>query len=157
VTSRANILSDLNDLDKIEVSEQSKSSLAAQGLGLNRSTVYGWLARYPRDGWNGLQAKPLGWQDDRKHLRCDEARCNSTSRPMVARLFPDKLGVKLRVASVERLLARAHGDLEQARFRRKSPVIYIMGQLQNDPKTTSILLPKATSPIRRQNVDLFIN
>jgi hypothetical protein len=113
------------------------------------------------DGWRAIRVMAgmgcKGWQDDRKHLRCDEARCNSTSRPMVARLVPDKLGVKLRVASVERLLARAHGDLEQARFRRKSPVIYIMGQLQNDPKTTSILLPKATSPIRRQNVDLFIN
>jgi transposase len=28
-------------------------------LGLNRSTVYGWLARYRRGGWDGLKAKPL--------------------------------------------------------------------------------------------------
>jgi transposase len=31
----------------------------ARVLGLNRSTVYGWLARYRRGGWNGLKAKPL--------------------------------------------------------------------------------------------------
>src|ERR1019366_8464909 len=28
-------------------------------LGVDRSTVYGWLARYRRGGWNGLKAKPL--------------------------------------------------------------------------------------------------
>src|ERR1019366_9991532 len=32
----------------------------AKALDLDRSTVYGWLARYRQGGWNGLKAKPLG-------------------------------------------------------------------------------------------------
>src|SRR5215470_19505468 len=28
-------------------------------LGINRSTIYGWLAQYRRGGWGALDAKPL--------------------------------------------------------------------------------------------------
>lgn len=28
-------------------------------LGLDRTTVYGWLARYRQGGWNALKAKPI--------------------------------------------------------------------------------------------------
>src|ERR1700682_3885382 len=33
--------------------------LVARVIGVNRSTVYGWLAQYRRGGWGALKAKPL--------------------------------------------------------------------------------------------------
>jgi transposase len=31
----------------------------ARVIGVDRSTVYGWLAQYRRGGWGALKAKPL--------------------------------------------------------------------------------------------------
>jgi hypothetical protein len=31
----------------------------ARVIGINRSTIYGWLAQYRRGGWGALKAKPL--------------------------------------------------------------------------------------------------
>jgi transposase len=40
------------------VQDGESPEVIAKVLGLDRSTVYGWLARYRRGGWNGLKAKP---------------------------------------------------------------------------------------------------
>jgi transposase len=42
-----------------QVQEGETPGAIARVLGLNRSTVYGWLARYRRGGWGALKAKPL--------------------------------------------------------------------------------------------------
>ncbi len=42
-----------------QVQEGESPEVIARVLGLNRSTVYGWLARYRRGRWNGSKAKPL--------------------------------------------------------------------------------------------------
>ena len=41
-----------------KVQEGESPEVVARVLGLNRSTVYGWLAQYRRGGWR-LKAKPL--------------------------------------------------------------------------------------------------
>ena len=41
------------------VQDGESPEIIAKILGLDRSTVYGWLARYRRGGWDGLKAKPL--------------------------------------------------------------------------------------------------
>src|SRR5271155_2272239 len=41
------------------VQEGESPEVIAKALGLNRSTVYGWLARYRRGGWGALKAKPV--------------------------------------------------------------------------------------------------
>src|SRR5215470_14076458 len=33
--------------------------IVARVMGINRSTIYGWLAQYRRGGWGALKAKPL--------------------------------------------------------------------------------------------------
>jgi transposase len=33
--------------------------VVARIIGINRSTIYGWLAQYRRGGWSALKAKPL--------------------------------------------------------------------------------------------------
>jgi len=35
----------------------------ARVLGINRSTIYKWLAEYRRGGWGALKAKTLTWGD----------------------------------------------------------------------------------------------
>ncbi|MGB6324278.1 MAG: helix-turn-helix domain-containing protein [Methylocella sp.] len=42
-----------------QVQEGESPEVIARVFGLNRSTVYGWLAPYRRGGWDGLKAKPL--------------------------------------------------------------------------------------------------
>jgi transposase len=40
-----------------QVQEGESPETVARVLGLNRSTVYGWLAQYRRGGWGALKAK----------------------------------------------------------------------------------------------------
>ena len=42
-----------------QVQEGESPEVVARVLGLNRSTVYGWLAQYRRGGFGALKAKPL--------------------------------------------------------------------------------------------------
>ena len=48
------------------VQEGESPEVLAKVLGLDRTTVYGWLARYRQGGWNALKAKPF--QDARRNL-----------------------------------------------------------------------------------------
>lgn len=52
------------------VQEGESPEVIAKVLGLNRSTVYGWLAQYRQSGWSALKAKPLSGRprklDDKK-------------------------------------------------------------------------------------------
>ncbi|MGA3065115.1 MAG: helix-turn-helix domain-containing protein [Methylocystis sp.] len=41
------------------VQDGESPEVLAKALDLDRSTVYGWLARYRQGGWNGLKAKPI--------------------------------------------------------------------------------------------------
>ena len=41
------------------VQDGENPEVVADVLGINRSTIYGWLAQYRRGGWGALKAKPL--------------------------------------------------------------------------------------------------
>src|SRR5262249_8874859 len=41
------------------VQDGESPEIVARALGINRSTMYSWLAQYRRGGWGALKAKPL--------------------------------------------------------------------------------------------------
>ena len=104
-----------------QVQEGESPEVIARVLGLNRSTVYGWLARYRRGGWNGLKAKPLFGRPpklDGRALKWIFATVTQKNplqmkfafalwtREMVAALIKDKFKINLSRVSVGRLLAQ---------------------------------------------------
>ena len=93
----------------------------ARVLGVNRSTMYGWLAQYRRGGWGALKAKPLFGRPpklDSRKLRWIYHTVTQKSplqlkfpfalwtREMVATLIKDRFKITLSRVSVGRLLAQ---------------------------------------------------
>jgi transposase len=89
-------------------------------LGLNRTTIYDWLAAYTRDGWGALKAKPVSGRpprltDKQKKWVFDTVTLKNPmqfkfefalwTRDMVAVLIANKFGIKLSRVSVGRLFA----------------------------------------------------
>ena len=104
-----------------QVQEGESPEVVARVLGLDRSTVYGWLARYRRGGFGALKAKPLFGRPpklDGRALKWIYATVTQKNplqmkfafalwtREMVATLIKDKFKIDLSLVSVGRLLAQ---------------------------------------------------
>src|ERR1700680_4042538 len=103
------------------VQDGESPETVARALGINRSSIYSWLAQYRRGGWGALKAKPLfgrppkldgnklKWIHDtvtqKNPLQLKFAFALWT-REMVATLIKDKFNISLSVVSVGRLLAQ---------------------------------------------------
>jgi transposase len=95
--------------------------VVAHVLGINRSTIYGWLAQYRRGGWGALKAKPLFGRPPKLDAKKLQWIYNTVTqknplqlkfpfalwtREMVAALIEEKFNISLSLVSVGRLLAQ---------------------------------------------------
>jgi transposase len=103
------------------VQDGESPEVVARVVGVNRSTMYGWLAQYRRGRWGALKAKPLfgrppklngkklKWIYDtvtqKNPLQLKFAFALWT-REMLAKLIKDKFNISLSLGSVGRLLAQ---------------------------------------------------
>src|ERR1700739_3001437 len=103
------------------VQDGESPEVVASVLGINRSTIYGWLAQYRRGGWGALKAQTVFWRPpklDGKKLKWiyDTVRQKNPlqlkfafalwTREMVATLIKAKFNISLSLVSVGRLLAQ---------------------------------------------------
>jgi len=103
------------------VQDGENPEVVADVLGINRSTIYSWLAQYRRGGWGALKAKPLFGRPpklDGKKLKWifDTVTQKNPlqlkfsfalwTREIVATLIKDKFKISLSLVSVGRLLAQ---------------------------------------------------
>jgi transposase len=103
------------------VHDGESPEVVARIIGINRSTIYGWLAQYRRGGWSALKAKPLFGRPpklDGKKLKWVYNTVTQKNpmqlkfafalwtREMVAKLIKVKFNISLSLVSVGRLLAQ---------------------------------------------------
>src|SRR5262250_2002604 len=102
------------------VHDGESPEVVAGVLGINRSTIYGWLAQYRRGGWGALKAKPLFGRppklDGKKLAWIYSVVIKSPlqmkfefalwTREMVAVVIKRQFNIRLSPASVGRLLAQ---------------------------------------------------
>jgi len=102
------------------VQDGESPEIVARALGINRSTMYSWLAQYRRGGWGALKAKPLFGRppklDGKKLAWIYRVVTKSPlqmkfefalwTREMVALVIKRQFNITLSPASVGRLLAQ---------------------------------------------------
>jgi transposase len=136
----------------------------AQVLGVRRSTVFGWLARYRRGGWSALDARRRGgrppkvtakmmeWiyatvsEKDPRQMKFPFALWTSV---MVAELIWREFGIRLSKASVCRLLIQLGLSPQKPLWRA----------YQRDPKRVEAWVkkeyPKIRALARKLKADIF--
>jgi transposase len=156
-----------------KVQEGESPEVVARVLGLNRSTVYGWLAQYRRGGWGALKAKPLFGRPpklDGRSLRWifDTVTQKNPlqmkfafalwTREMVAKLIKEKGGVNADVfiEFLKRLMVGAthtiflivdRGPAHRAK-KTKAFVIQSYADFKGNVKSSMLSLQRNTKKIR---------
>ena len=115
------ILEDMRRRAVMAVQAGQSPEVVGKAFGLNRTTIYDWLAQYRRGGWGALKAKPLAGRPPKLHGKQMQWIYNTVTqknplqmkfafalwtRAMVAKLIKDKYGIRLAANSVGRLLAQ---------------------------------------------------
>src|SRR2546430_12574732 len=61
------MLEDMRRRAVMSVQEGQSPEIVGKAFGLNRTTIYDWLAQYRRGGWGALKAKPLAGGPPKPH------------------------------------------------------------------------------------------
>jgi transposase len=106
--------------------------VVASAIGINRTTIYDWLAKYRVGGWDALKAKPvpgrpqtlngkkIKWLFDvltQKNPQQMQFEFALWTREMIQKLLKDKFGIKLSLASIGRLLAQMGFTCQRPLYR----------------------------------------
>jgi len=112
-------LTELRKRAVASVQDGQSPEVVAKALGINRVTIYGWLARYRQGGWSALEARKRGGRPTKLDGKAMAwiYRTVTTKNPlqmkftfalwtakMVGQVISRKFGIKLSKASVCRLL-----------------------------------------------------
>ena len=146
------------------VQDGESPEVVARVIGINRSTIYGWLAQYRRGGWGALKAKPLFGRPpklDGKKLKWiydivtqkNPLQLNFAfalwTREMVAKLIKDKFHISLSLVSVGRLLAQLGITCQRPLHRALERDAALVQQwLKRD-------YPKIKALARREKADIY--
>ena len=138
------MLEDMRRRAVTAVQEGQSPEAVGKAFGLNRTTIYDWLAQYRRGGWGALKAKPLAGRPPKLNGKQMKWIYNTVTqknplqmkfefalwtRAMVAKLIKDKFGIRLATNSVGRLLAQlGHG-------RPSRSVLYPQNRSRSDRRT----------------------
>ena len=114
-------LTELRKRGVSSVQDGQSPELVAKALGINRVTMYGWLARYRNGGWVALDARKRGGRKPKLDAKAIRWIYNTVTMKnplqlkftfalwtakMVGQIIFQKFGIKLSKASVCRLLAQ---------------------------------------------------
>jgi transposase len=146
------------------VQKGESPEVVGKALGLNRTTIYVWLAMYRRGGWGALKAKPvpgrppklggkqLKWIFDtitKKNPLQLQFEYALWTREMVAKLIKDKYGIRLAANSVGRLLAQLGITPQRPLYQA----------LERDPSLVKTWLetefPKIKKAAQTQGADIY--
>jgi transposase len=146
------------------VHDGESPEVVARIIGINRSTIYGWLAQYRRGGWSALKAKPLFGRPpklDGKKLKWIYNTVTQKNpmqlkfafalwtREMVAKLIKVRYNISLSVVSVGRLLAQLGITCQRPLHRALERDEALVGQwLKQD-------YPKIRALAQREKADIY--
>ena len=146
------------------VQDGESPEVVARVIGINRSTIYGWLAQYRRGGWGALKAKPLFGRPpklDGKKLKWiydivtqkNPLQLNFAfalwTREMVAKLIKDKFHISLSLVSVGRLLAQLGITCQRSLHRALERDAALVQQWLKQE------YPKIKALARREKADIY--
>jgi len=112
-------LTELRKQAVLQVQSGVSPEVVAAGLGINRTTIYDWLALYRNGGWDALRAKKRGGRRRKLNGKAMNwiYRMITMKNPMqmkfvfalwtidmIRKIIKDKFGITLSKASVNRLL-----------------------------------------------------
>jgi transposase len=115
-----------------QVQSGASPEVVAEALGINRTTIYDWLAKYRAGGWHALRAKPISGRPPKLSGKQLEwiwktvTEKNPTqmrfefalwTRKIIANVIFKKFGIKLSLASVGRLLAQLGLSCQKPLYR----------------------------------------